>query len=102
MRGVVYEGRISCFLNLSSYDPDWYENALKDPEVEVQIGKRHIKGQASSVEDLEEKAEAYRAIVKAQGEKSAEQYYYVKPGMDEKEIGSIGEGLPIMRIQMIE
>ncbi|MDP7080896.1 MAG: nitroreductase/quinone reductase family protein, partial [Candidatus Undinarchaeales archaeon] len=79
-------------------DPDWFQNALEDPEVKVQIGKRHLKGYASGVDDLEEKAEAYRAIVKAQGEKSAEQYYYVKPGMDDNQIGSIGEGLPMMRI----
>ncbi len=81
-------------------DSDWYQNALKNSKVEIQIGKQYMKAHASRVDDLEEKAEAYRAIVRTQGEKGAERYYFVKPSMDEQEIGEIGKALPIMRFEI--
>lgn len=85
-------------------DSDWYQNTLKNQEVEIQIGKERMKAHASKVDDSEEKAEAYKAIVSTQrenmGENYVEKYYYVKPGMDDREIGSTGESLPIMRFEL--
>ena len=79
---------------------DWYQNVLKNPEVELKMGRKKMKAQAFKVEDPNEKAKAYRAIVRTQGKKGAEKYYYVKPGMSEEEIGGVGKGLPIMRFEI--
>ncbi len=97
--GFAKEGN-NIYLASLYQDSDWYQNALKNPEVEIQIGKQHLKAHALRIDDPEEKADAYRAIVRAQGEKGAEQYYYITPEMDDKEIGSIGKSLPIMRFEL--
>ncbi len=100
---LEYSKRGSVLYAASLYEnSDWYPNALKSPEVEIQLGKKHLKARASRVDVLEEKAEAYKAIVRAYVEKGAERYYYVKPGMGDEEIAAIGKSLPIMRFEIYQ
>lgn len=80
---------------------DWYENTKNYPEVEIQIGKEHLKARAQKVEGTDEKARAYESIVKNQGEKNAEQFYYIKPGTSDNDIGTIGRELPVLRLEII-
>jgi len=97
--GFAKKGEIIYLVALYQ-NSDWFKNALKYPEIEVQIGKEHMKAHASKVDVPKEKAESYIAIIKAQGEKGAEKYYYIKPGMNDEEIGAIGAKLPILRLDL--
>jgi len=96
-----YAKKDNVIYNAALYqDSDWYKNALKYPDVEIQIGKEHMTAKAFRVDDPKEKPEAYKAIIKTQGEKGAEQWYYIKPGMNDKEIGEIGKSLPVMKLEI--
>lgn len=96
-----YARKVDCVYVAALYkSSDWYRNAIKNPEVEIQIGKTHMKAHASKVDDLEEKAKAYRAIVRANGERGAKTFYYTKPMMNNEEIGNIGKKLPIIRFEI--
>ena len=64
---------------------DWYRNLVAQPEVEVQVGRRHLRAIASPLTDPREKAHALWLF----GERSpgtAERYFGVRRGAAEEDL----------------
>lgn len=81
---------------------DWLENAKKEPQVRLQIGKRKINATAEVVDGPAERGEVYLAKVKTLKENYAKNHYYVKPGSSDEEIKAIGEALEMMKFRPID
>ncbi len=99
--GFVQAGN-AVFIPSVYKDSDWLMNARKDPEVQVQIGKVKRKALAEIEEDPDQRAKVFLAMMRAMDEKNAEKYYYVKPGMDDDQVRTIGRSLHILRLRFVD
>jgi len=77
---------------------DWYRNLVAHPEVEVHVGRRHLKAIASPLTDLREKAHVLWLL----GQKSpaaAERYFGIARGAAEEDLLSLAEQRAVVAIR---
>ena len=61
----------------------WYRNLVANPEVEVRVGSRRMKGVATPLSDAKEKARVLRLFVQ-RSERLAERYYGIPRGASDE------------------
>jgi len=77
---------------------DWYHNLVANPQVEVQVGRRHLKAIASPITDLREKAHALWLFGQA-SPGAAERYFGVRRGAAEEDLLSLAEQRAVVAIR---
>jgi len=63
----------------------WYRNLAANPEVEVRVGSRRMKGVATPLTDPQEKAHVLRLFLQ-RSERLAQRYYGIPPGASDEDL----------------
>jgi len=79
------EGDTLYFIAEQGTRSTWYRNLVANPEVEVQVGSRKMKGVAAPLTDPRQKAHVLR-LFRRRSEHLAERYYGIPRGASDEEL----------------
>ena len=76
----------------------WFRNLTANPEVEVRVGSRRMKGVATPLTDAKEKAHVLRLFVQ-RSERLAERYYGIPRGASDQDLVALAPQRAVVAVR---
>jgi len=92
------EGDTLCLIVEQGTRSAWYRNLVANPEVEVQVGSREMRGVAVPLTDPQEKAHVLKLFVR-RSDRLAERYYGIPRGASDEELLQLAPQRAVVAVQ---
>jgi deazaflavin-dependent oxidoreductase (nitroreductase family) len=76
----------------------WYRNLVANPEVEIRMGSRKVRGVAAPLTDSQEKAHVLQLFVR-RSDRLAERYYGIPRGASDEELLQLAPQRAVVAVQ---